>query len=158
MAKNYSLYILAGALFILGLSLGFFIGKNLQMPKQFQTASTIPGDSASSSNLYTSQTASITGVITKRDGNNLTVKNLNNQSEGQVKASSRLIIAKAGSGPNTASPSSDLSKVEFNKEAFIALELIAGEYQVVSIQYVLPAPSLPPPPKTSVQPSAQTKP
>ena len=145
MFKKYAVYILAVALFILGLSLGFAIGKNFNTQKP-QDVSTIP-ETTKSNSFYSLQTASIRGVITDRNGNDLKVKNLNNQVEGSVKASNRLIIAKAGNKPNPATPSSDLSSIELNKEALISLEMIDGEYQAVLVQYTLPSPSIPPLPK-----------
>ena len=137
-------FIFAISLLILGLAVGFFIGKRTQASVSVSTNLPINTNTTDNS-LYSSQTATIRGEITKVDGETLTIKNLNNQTTGQQQVSSRILITKATARPDrTASPSSDLSKIELNKEALINLEMIGGRYQIISIQYILPTPSLPP--------------
>lgn len=142
MLKKLAPYIFALSLLILGLAIGFFFGKRDQPYIEPKTA---PLNSISENSLYSSQTASIRGIITKIDGETLTIKNLNNQVTAQQQISTRLIVSKATLRPDrTATPSSNISSIELNKEAFIQLEMIGGRYQVTSIQYTPPAPSLPP--------------
>lgn len=141
MVKKLTPYIFALSLLILGLAVGFYFGKRSQPYIESKTAS----NSISENNLYSSQTASIRGEITKIDGETLTIKNLNNQVIGQQQVSTRLIVSKGTLRPDkTATPSSGISSIELNKEAFIQLEMMGGRYQVTSIQYLPPAPSLPP--------------
>lgn len=151
MAKNYPLYILAGALFIFGLSIGFFAGRNLLKPasNDSQTAQqTEQSSTGTSNNLYSSQTASIRGVVTAVEGKRLSVKNLITGSTGKIQASTNLAIAKSFN----AKPTSDLSAIELNKEALISLVMVDGGYQITAIEYVTPAPSLPPIPSGTKTP------
>lgn len=152
--KNFSFYLLAGSLFILGLSLGFFAGK-LFSPSEmmtqngngdFQEEQQIPNG------LFSSQTASIRGQITQVEGNKLTVKNLNSNVSGEVLASMRLNVIKGGK----TTPVTDFSTLELNKEVLMSLEMSGGNYQAILIQYPQALPSLPPI-KTSTQPSNQPK-
>jgi len=155
MLNKYAPYILAFSLLIFGLSLGFLIGKNPPKNITVQNDSR-PAVTAEGNNLYSAQTASLMGTILSRDGDKMTVKNLYTGAQGEIKTSPRLTITK--SATKNASPSSDLSSIELNKDVLINLEMVDGEYQAVSIQYPLPAPSLPPIPsrKPSSQPSPAT--
>lgn len=145
MPKNLPLYILAVSLFILGSSIGFFAGKTFN-PSQMNLlpSSSETPQSSQQNNLFSSQTASLRGEVIKKQGNQLTLKNLNNQNTGTVTASDRLIVTQIGSKTPPASPSADLSKVILNKEALIAAEMINGQFEVLTIQYTTPPPSLPP--------------
>lgn len=156
MLQKLAPYILAASLFILGLSVGFFIGRNTANKPMSDITVPAQPESADNRSLYSSQTASIRGVITKRNGDILTVRNLNTQTTGTVKASRRIMIAKAGIKPGATSPASDLSKIELNKEVFISLEMVNDHYEAVSIQYVIPSPSLQPISNTATQ-SSQPK-
>lgn len=144
MLKKLTPFIFAISLLIFGLAVGFFIGKRSQTSVSPPTNLPINNDTSTNS-LYSSQTANIRGVITKVDGETITIKNLNNQATGQQQVSSRILITKVSARPDKlASPSSDLSTIELNKEALIQLEMIGGQYQITSIQYILPTASLPP--------------
>ena len=123
-------------LFIAGLGLGFLAGKSSNPPTY--NPSLVRENPANS--LYSSQTAFIRGKITHIEGKILSVINLNNATSGNIIASDRLIVTK----PKQASPSSDLSQLETDKEALISLELKDDRYEAVSIQYVNPPPNLPP--------------
>ena len=136
MSKKYSAYILSGALFILGLSVGFFAGKQLNSPKVMPVA---PGTRQEANSLFSSQTAAFRGEITKVDGKNLSVKSLNSNATGNITVSDRVIIIKAGKTGTSA----DLSSLELNKEVLISLEMKNGNYDAISIQYPAPLPSLP---------------
>ncbi len=141
MSKKYPLYILIGALFILGISIGFFAGRfytqNSGVVEQIE-------DSKANNVLFNSQTASLRGEITGVEGQTLNIKNINNNSTGTLRASNRLTIIRPGSQPQAASSSAALSLLELNKEVLISAEMVNGEYEAVIIQYPLPAPSLPP--------------
>lgn len=156
--EKYSRYILTASLFILGLSLGFFGGRSTQLPIVAELDTNIPSSSETPIDFYSSQTATIRGIITKRDGDTLTVKNLNTQVTGNIKTAAKIVILDATSKQGTASPSADLSKIKLDKEVFITLETINNHYEATIIQYVVPAPSLPPLLNASQRPSPSTKP
>lgn len=137
MSSKYRLYILAISLFILGLSLGFFVGKQFNLPQEIIPAAL--ESKVESNKLFSSQTASLRGVITNIEGNKLTIKNLNTGATGDINTSLRVSIFKSGK-----TPSPDLSLIELNKEVLISLEMIGGVWQAVTIQYPNPLPSLPP--------------
>ena len=139
MPKKYSWYVLTFALFILGLSIGFFTGKQLTLDSK--TASTETESNEEPNLLFSSQTAFIRGEITKVDGKKLSVVNLTNKQTGDITASDQIVVTKVGQ----ATPSKvDLKSLELNKEVLINLELTNGNFEATSIQYTTPTPSLPP--------------
>ena len=142
MLNKIAPYILAIALFIFGLSLGFFAGKklNLDIPMPREQA---PSPSPQLS-LYSSQTAFFKGQILSINGKEIHVKNLNNNIEGDIKLSDQLVISKGNS-----QPTSDLKAIELNKDVLINLLMLNGEYKATSVQYISAAPSLPPVSKTT---------
>ena len=150
MPKKYSWYFLTIVLFILGLSIGFFTGKQLATAQN--SASSQSSAKEETGKLFSSQTASLRAEITNIEGNKLTVKNLNNAAIGDINTSSKISILK----PGKATPSSDLSSIELNKEVLISLEMIGGVWQAVIIQYPSPLPSLPP--AASFKPDASPQP
>jgi hypothetical protein len=144
MPKNFSYYLLTASLFIFGLSVGFFIGKNY-FQKTLPSNENLPQSvTTTRNNLYTSQTATIRGKITKVEGTSLTVENLTTKATGVIQTTDNIVINKAGS-----KPSSQLSSLELDKEVLIGLELINGNFSATSIQYPLAAPSLRPLPQAS---------
>jgi len=139
MDKKIQPYILPVVLLIAGLALGSLIGKNISGVKPTNETK------VDMNKLYSSQTATIRGQITAVDGNNLTVKSLNSNDSGTVKASISVIIAKFSQDPKkVSSPSSDLSTIELNKDVLINLEMVDGQYEATVIQYVVPGPKIPP--------------
>lgn len=152
MPSKYPWFILAISLFILGLSLGFFAGKQLNSSPK--TISGTPDTKVDSNKLYSSQTASLRAIVTKVNGRNLSVKNLNTNVTGTITVSDRATIIKAGE--ITPAPS-DLSSLELNKEVLIDLEMRNGNYEVSSLQYSSPLPSLQPVVKSNT-PVASVKP
>jgi len=145
MLKKYPYILLTGSLFILGLSIGFFASRTFTTATntlQTNAPANRNGNNIDSNgdNLYASQIASLRGEITESDKRLITIKNLNNNAIGTREVSDRILIGKIGNK----TPSSDLSSIELNKEALITLEKSDGVYKVTQIQYILPAPSLPP--------------
>lgn len=144
MQRNYIVIILGLSLFILGFSIGFFVSRVLVPVNSTGTlledSQNANGDRSNEDNLYSSQIATLRGMIIQTDNRLLTIKNLNNNTIGTRQASANLLIGKIGSK----TPTSDLSSIELNKEALITLEKESGNYMVTQIQYILPAPSLPP--------------
>ena len=138
MSSKY-MYILAPFLFFLGLSLGFFAGKQMILPQK--TMSTTPESSVQSNKLFSSQTASLRAEVYKINGRNLSVKKLNNNVSGDVTVASSAVLIKAG---KIMPIPSDLSSVELNKEVLISVEMRNGNYEIISLQYSAPLPSLPP--------------
>jgi hypothetical protein len=139
MSSKYPWVILALSLFILGLSLGFFAGKQLSPPQNTMTST--PESKVESNKLFSSQTASLRAVITRIEGRNLSVKNLNNNAVGTITVSDRATVTKAGK--ITPLPT-DLSSLELNQEVLINLEMRNNNYEATSIQYSSALPSLPP--------------
>lgn len=144
MQRNYIVILLGLSLLILGFSIGFFVSRVLLPVNSTGTlledSQNADGDRNNEDNLYSSQIATIRGTIIQTDNRLLTIKNINNNVVGTREASNRILIAKV----NSKTPTSDLSSIELNKEALITLEKAGANYIVTQIQYILPAPSLPP--------------
>ncbi len=128
------------------LALGFFLGMFVSsyLPK------TVPAKLIQSSiqpdeKLFTSLSATIRGKIQKVEGFTITVVNSSNIT-GTVKIGNGVIIRPITSG-KTAPASSDISKLELNREVLISLRKINNEFQAYSIEYVpqLPTLKIPPP-------------
>lgn len=158
MSRKYSLYIFIGALFILGLSIGFFAGK-YQQNNQVSEAPQNQSDTQYRNvlALYDSQNASLRAEITAVEGDNLRVKNLNNNLTGIIRASANLMIIK-GTSRQVASSAASLSTLELNKEVLISLRMQNGLYEAYNVTYPLPAPSLRPIPAQSTQPQPSPQP
>lgn len=135
MIKQYKTYLLCAILFIVGLTIGYFTGKNSTPPPIIEEIK-----EESSDGLYSLQSASIRGKITSINDNILTVINSNTGVTGEVVASKRVTITKPGSNK----PSTDITTIETDKEILIGLEMVDGEYQAISIQYITPPPSITP--------------
>lgn len=134
-------------MFVLGGGVGFYVGKkSIVIPPQVEVEKS-ESVTSPANNLFSSQTASITGKIMAIKGRVLTVKNSDNNAEGEVKLSDSLIVINPGvGGKAVATSSADLSKLDLNKNALISLEFKKGEYVVRLIQFVNPPPSIPPVP------------
>lgn len=134
---------------ILFVGLGAFIlGKqsaNLGIPKN-----QVSLQNKNANPLFTTQTATIRGKITKVNGNNLSVTNSNNI-RGGIEADEKVLITSLSLNPKapSSSPSSDLKTIELNKEVYISLELSGDKYKAVLIQYLPPLPPLSKLPATS---------
>ena len=97
-----------------------------------------------SSAIFQTQTASILGKVVKAEGDKITVVDQSNK-EGAFPVSKKFVIYKPVKNSNQATPSSDLKMIDPTQQAFISLEVIDGKYQVVSITYLPPVLSNPPP-------------
>ncbi len=142
--KNFSIYLLAGSLFILGLSIGFFAAKqftpsNIIVPVETGEETQFDQQQQVPNGLFSSQTASIRGQITKVEANKLTVKNLNSNITGEIIASTRLKVIKDGK----TTPVTNFSTLDLSKEVLISLEMTGGNYQAILIQYPKSLPALP---------------
>lgn len=107
--------------------------------------------------LFTTQTATIRGKITKVDGNKLSIINSKNV-QGEIEADKKVLITSLSLNPKTpsSSPSSDLKTIELNREVYISLELSGDKYErsstaykAVLIQYLPPLSPLPKSPATN---------
>ena len=139
MKKKFFWFFLIIVLFILGLSIGFFTGKQLATAQN--SASSQSAAKEETGKLFSSQTAVIRGEITKVAGKKLSVRNLTSDQSGDITASDQIVVTKVG---QTAPSKVDLSSLELNKEVLINLELTNGNFEATSIQYTTPTPSLPP--------------
>lgn len=157
MVKIVLAVFIVSVFFALGSAFGYFIGKNtvksaVESGGGVDTGAVIPGA------LFNSQSASITGEIISVNGDVLTVKNLNNGVQGDLKTSDAVTVINPNVDKKSNSiPSASLSNLELNKKVLISLELKNGVYEVKLIQYVNTPPSLPPIPRkrtTEASPSA----
>ena len=124
-------------LLMVGLAIGFFAGKsaNTKAPEPQQIKTEV------SNKLFSGQTAFLRGKINKVDEKQISVTNTSTNTTGTVMLSDRAIII----NPNkNGSPSVNIGSIELDKEALINLEMNNGNYEIISIQYVNPAPSLTP--------------
>lgn len=124
--------------------LGFSIGKYYSFAPEAPLQSKLTEDKVPTSALFRSQTATFQGEITEVNENKILVKSDSGQI-GEFPVSDKVLIYKFKEGSAQASASSDLKTVETDKPVSIILELISGEYKVVSITYL---PSLPSPKTT----------
>ena len=140
--KNNS-YLVLIAVTLLALASGFIIG-NLSPSVIPQKIADQAGFEEEKS-LYTTQSATIQGMITKVEGNKITVENKDGVT-GEVELLDTLIVnklnQKAVSGP-LASGSAQTSTIETNKTVMITLQFKDGEYKAATISYLPPPPQLP---------------
>lgn len=143
MGKSANLYVLCTLLLVVGLVVGFVLGKGLSKGGINSLTS------LDNSKLYTTQTATIRGKVTKVEGKTLTVQN-SQGTTGTIEASDKVLVSKLRTAGSTApaSPSSDLKQVTLNEEVLITLQLTEGTYKAVLIQYLPPLPPLPKLPAT----------
>lgn len=83
-------------------------------------------------NVFSSQSASIQGKITKLDGDRLSITNSAGVS-GEFGISPNAMVFKFRNATSQASPSSDLRTVELNKNVVVNLNFENDAYLVVSI-------------------------
>lgn len=140
MLKKSLPLIIALILLVLGLAFGFFLGLGWQSKNQESNNPQASKELRYPSGFFSSETASLRGEIVAKEGNVLTIKNLNTQVVARVQISDRAVITNPGKTP----PTSDPASIELNKEALIGLEGVDGDYKIISIQFTLPSPSLPP--------------
>lgn len=112
---------------------GYYVAKNNLTPEVITQTKTTEAPKAQT--IFTTQTATIQGTISKVDGNKLSVTNLK-QENGQFTVSDKVVIYKFRSGSTQASASSDLKTIETGQQVLLNLELANGAYQVVSISYL----------------------
>ncbi len=143
---------IAGGLFlgVIVILLAFYIFRSTLFPptpkitqKQHPTP-TSPSQRANP--IFETQSATVYGTITKINGSTLSVTNDRGLTGDFLIFSKVAIYTSDGTVKNkdgiaVASASSDLKTVEIGKQASLFLELINGEYQVVSISYFPPLPT-----------------
>ncbi|MBI2595962.1 hypothetical protein HYW46_04485 [Candidatus Daviesbacteria bacterium] len=132
---NWKYLLIPIALIILGLLGGYLYAYrtaipllSVQSPNQPKTSS----PDIKKEPIFTAKTALVEGVILKIEGREIIVKN--NQGIVQnLSLSKNLVIYRFAKQNKTATPSSDLKSIRFNTRSIINLELINGNYEVVSI-------------------------
>lgn len=116
---------------------GFYLGKTFGYSK---IGGPIP---ANNNSIFAQQSATIQGKVTKVDGNTLTVQNNNNVS-ASFPSADKIFISKVESSNLSATPSSDLKTIELNRDAFINLQIVDGQYKIVSVAILPQLQPLPP--------------
>jgi hypothetical protein len=101
--------------------------------------------------LFSYQTATINGKITKVQDRTLTVQNTKGVT-GDVIASQNISIMSQGDNNPISTPSADLKKIELNKDASLTLTAVGEQYEVTVISYVQ---SIPDPGNDTPIPSSQ---
>ena len=136
-------YLVLIAVTLLALVSGFIIGNlspSVIPQKNSEQAARDEGKS-----FYTSQTATIQGVITKVEGNKITMQNKDGVT-GEVEVLDTLLVnkldQKATSGP-LASGSAQINTIETNKVVLVTLKFKDGEYRAATISYLPPPPPVP---------------
>ena len=152
MTRNNIIAIILIIVFAVG---GFLLGKSVSQ-NSTQSKTTSPKQNS----IFSSQTATIQGEITKVNNGTISVKSNSGQT-GDFPLSPRAVIYQFKPGATTASASSDLKTIETGKPVVLVLELKDGTYQVVSISYIQKRPaslSSPSPSPTPIKSgSAKTK-
>lgn len=113
-------------------AVGYYIAKNNLTSTVGVPGNTQNAPAPKAQTIFQSQNATIQGTITKVEGQNISVTNVNGES-GQFPVSSKVVIYKFRPGSSQASPSSELKDISINKPVLINLELTGGQYQVTSI-------------------------
>jgi hypothetical protein len=125
-------------LLIIALAAGFFLGKKGVGQKSSST------EMPKNESIYNSQTATIYGKVTKLSGKKVTIQNNLNKQTGEFEVAESITITKVSSKqPLNATPSSDLNKIELNKDASITLDLREGKYMVTAIYITGDMPAIP---------------
>ena len=121
--------------------IGFALGRYYTPPpNQTLKPTEIKNEQPKTNPLFRSQSATFQGEITKVSGNKISVKDEKGQT-GDFSVADKVVIYKFKEGVSQASVSSDLKTIDTGKQALVVLELINGQYQVVSISYLPPPPT-----------------
>lgn len=118
------------------------------------------GNTGNNTSLFDFQTAIFTGKITKIEGKKIWLENKYGVT-GEAMISDNVTITDVSAG-GIATPSADLNKVKVDKDVSINFQVINGQYQATSINYLSSngVISIPTAPNSSLapQPSLDTKP
>lgn len=118
------------------------------------------GNAGNNTSLFDFQTAIFTGKITKIEGKKIWLENKYGVT-GDAMISDNVTITDVSAG-GIATPSADLNKVQVDKDVSINFQVINGQYQATSINYLSSngVTSIPTAPNSSLapQPSLDTKP
>jgi hypothetical protein len=123
-ALPFKKIVLGAVLFILAVAIGFFLGR--------YSLKSLPYSSSNSN--FSSQTATLNGVVTDISGGNITTKNNNELQTFPLSANVTIYAITPGRQAKT---STDLKTVEVGKEASLRLDYISNKYQVTSISYLV---------------------
>jgi len=142
---------------LLVLSLGWNIFSSMKKEGSSLTGGVKP-PTVTNTSLFDSQNATFMGKVTAVEGNKLTVES-NKGVKGEIMANENLIVLDP-SNP-IATPSSDLKKLQLNKDVIISLMIKDNQYIATALNYVIPLPSFDPskpPPLPSAPPGLATPP
>lgn len=133
MPSNFKLPLLVFATFIIGLIIGFLISQsgtlNKIFPKQFNNANIVKADK-----IFSSQNGIINGVVTKVEGQNITIKSTSNV-VGTFPLAPRFVVNKRVVGEIAPLISSEVKDIEVEKTVLIVVDAIDGQYKISSIDY-----------------------
>jgi hypothetical protein len=127
-------YLIYGSIiFLVGALLGALISQKVLPNKMLATKTPSAEQSTSAGrNFFDGQTAFVQGQVISRNGNNVTIKNLKDQTKEYPLAKNIKILKPALGRP--ASSSSDLNQIELNKDMVANFTLGSdGNYQITSI-------------------------
>jgi hypothetical protein len=131
---NYLLVVILVVVALITGIVGYFLGSG-KGKAAMVSQNNYSSANSSSNPFFDTQTATLNGKITKVNGQTLTVQNNKNQTQDFMIAD-RIYISTVSDKGQAASPSSDLSKIQTDKKAFINLINTGGSYKVASITYV----------------------
>lgn len=140
MVSNLKFVWLFVAVIIVSALGGYFIGsfKASKNPIPKPTQQTLVEQEASKNlnTFFSTQIATVDGVIESSDETSVTIKNNKNETRTYPIAKNVLTIYDYDDKNNQATSSSILKRIIVNKQALINLGLIDNKYQVVSITYL----------------------
>lgn len=148
--SKVTIVIVVVALLIGGI-LGFLISALWQSPISKVTKEQVAEQSSPTvttstggNDIFSSQSATVEGVITDHKNNSVTVKNSqNNKLETFNLDPAATILRLSTRTNNAASPSSDLKNMALNSPVIVNLVLKNGQYTVVNIAYLPAVPNSP---------------
>lgn len=126
-------------LLVVGLLVGYLIGHQTVRSNPLNASKPIEKVVYKTNPLFASQTAGIAGKITSSDGKKITVLDSKDHSDS-FSLSSHLMILAPSSSDKVSSPSANVKDIKLNQSAQIYLQLVDGDYQVVSIVYSFTGP------------------
>lgn len=133
--KRYIIIIAVLTLVLISLSALLYLNKNNLNVGNFQTPK--PPSNANPQ-LFDSQTANLTGKITKINGDKITLENRSGV-KGEFKLAQNFLVSDL-SGRSLRPAKTEVEKIELNKEAMITLSVVDNEYFVTAIIFTQTAP------------------
>lgn len=125
---------------VAALFIGFLIGLNIKNKTAVNQSENALAQNSEGAFLD-SRSGSVNGSVIKVNGKTITLENSKKQTRDFEASDKVFILTSSEKGP--ASPSSDLSKIEIGKNAFISFTMEGAIYKIHSITYLPTTPPLP---------------